>query len=127
MCDFSTGFKKPELVKKRPVIVIASVRQRSDLATVVGLSTTEPYPIEKYHCEIESKRLPKNSLFQNKRTWIKGDMIYRVGFHRLSLIGIGRVNGRRNYYYNCFGKEYMAEVYKCVLHGLDLGDLTPHL
>ena len=44
ICDFNTGFRPPEMVKKRPVVVISESRQQ--LVTVVPLSTTEPNPIE---------------------------------------------------------------------------------
>lgn len=129
MCDFSKGFKEPELVKERPVIVIATGgRTGSKLVTVVGLSTTEPNPIRDYHCKIDNKKLPPTGLFLNKTNWIKGDMIYTVGFHRLSLIGIGRgTDGKRRYYMNKLGRDSMREVYSCVLHGLNLGSLTQHL
>ena len=41
MCDFDTGFKAPEMVKKRPVVVISPRRRRSSAQfyTVVPLST----------------------------------------------------------------------------------------
>lgn len=128
MCDFSKGFKEPEMVKERPVIVIATGgRSRSNLVTIACLSTVEPDPILDHHCFVENKYLPKNSLFQGKDSWLKGDMIYAVGFHRLNLIPTGRIKGKRTYFTNRLGREKMKEVYGCVLHGLNLGGLTPHL
>ena len=42
VCDF-TSFKEPEMTKKRPVIVISPrLPYRSDIVTVVPLSTTPP-------------------------------------------------------------------------------------
>ena len=40
ICDYSTGFVAPEMVKRRRVVVISRLRQRADLYTVVPLSTT---------------------------------------------------------------------------------------
>ncbi|WP_414470719.1 type II toxin-antitoxin system PemK/MazF family toxin [Microvirga sp. M2] len=42
MCDFS-GFKEPEMIKPRPVIVVSRrLPYRSGIAAVVPISTTEP-------------------------------------------------------------------------------------
>ena len=61
---------------------------------------------------------------------MKGDMIYTVGFHRLNLIRLGKRNpqtGKRLYFTQRLGRDQMNEVYKCMLHGLGLGDLGQHL
>ena len=49
-CDFTQGFKEPEMVKaKRPVIVISGdMKGRAGLVTVVALSTKVPDPIRGY-------------------------------------------------------------------------------
>ena len=39
-CDFKTGFRPPEMVKARPVVVLS--RNHHELCTVVPLSGTEP-------------------------------------------------------------------------------------
>ncbi|VAW97396.1 hypothetical protein MNBD_GAMMA21-2502 [hydrothermal vent metagenome] len=51
LCDFSQGFRAPEMVKsKRPVIVLTpSFSHRSGLVTVVPLSTVRPDPIMPFH------------------------------------------------------------------------------
>ena len=47
MCDFSAGFKAPEMVKVRPVIVVSPKRKHcSGLCTVVAISTVTPTTIE---------------------------------------------------------------------------------
>jgi uncharacterized protein YifN (PemK superfamily) len=58
LCDFSQGFKAPEMVKSnRPVIILTSPMQRRDqLVTVAALSTVKPPKILPYHYQI-----PKNS------------------------------------------------------------------
>jgi uncharacterized protein YifN (PemK superfamily) len=56
ICDFDAGFKVPEMVKRRPVVVISpKIESRFGLCTVVALSATEPDPVESYHCTIEIK------------------------------------------------------------------------
>ena len=56
-------------------------------------------------------------------------MLYTVGFHRLDLIKLSTRNsdGKRDYFRNKLGREQMREIYKCVLHGLNLSKLTNHL
>ncbi len=48
ICDFDRGFKAPEMVKKRPVVVISPRRRKStpQLCTVVPLSSSAPNPVE---------------------------------------------------------------------------------
>lgn len=128
MCDFNSGFKIPEMVKRRPVVVISpQIKSRSQLCTVVSLSTTKPDPIMPYHSEIElpSGKFPKN---MNKTVWIKGDMVNTVGFHRLDLIRLERDDiGKRTYCLHVLDKESMNTVQRCILHGLGLSDLTKYL
>lgn len=130
MCDFGTGFKQPELVKTRPVIVLTPrMDGRKNLVTVVGLSTVAPDPVRLFHCRLPSKSLPKLRDFRVDETWVKGDMVYAVGFHRLNLIRLpGRgSDGRRRYFLDRLGRDRMREVYQCVLYGLSLGDLAKFL
>ena len=130
MCDFGTGFKQPELVKTRPVIVLTPrMDGRKNLVTVVGLSTVAPDPVRPFHCRLPSKSLPKLRDFRVDETWVKGDMVYAVGFHRLNLIRLpGRgCAGKRQYFLERLSRERMRKVYQCVLHGLSLGDLAKFL
>lgn len=133
LCDFSQGFKEPEMVKsKRPVIVLTPVfKHRGGLVTVVPLSTVRPDPIQPYHYQLPNNCMPQIGLFQRGgESWVKGDLIYTVGFHRLDLIQLGGKDpntGKRQYYRNKLGRERMKEIYKCILHGLNLGQLGKHL
>lgn len=132
VCDFSRGFKAPEMVKsRRPVIVLSSeMRGRPNLVTVVALSTEPPDPVMPYHMTLPRKALPQIGRFQEKDTWVKGDMIYTVGFHRLNLILLGKkdpATGKRVYFKDRLGRENMRRVYTCVLNGLNLGYLSDHL
>lgn len=82
ICDF-TGFVVPEMVKRRPAVVISPrLRTRTGLCTVVPLSTTPPAPIAPYHCKLHvTPTLPKP--YDAPYHWVKADMVYTVSFARL--------------------------------------------
>ena len=55
MCDFTTGFKVPEMVKRRQVVVVSPrYRRHTGLCLVVPFSTVAPNEIEPHHYEIPS-------------------------------------------------------------------------
>lgn len=130
-CDFSEGFKEPEIVKTRPVIVLAPPLQgRSNLVTVVALSTVKPAPERNYHYQVPKAAMPQVGYFQGKDSWVKGDMVYSVGFHRLDLIKLGKRDantGKRVYYRKLLDYSHMKIIRVCVLHGMGLGYLSEHL
>lgn len=134
LCDFSTGFKEPEMVKSgRPVIVVSPrLRGREGLVTVVALSTAKPDPVMPFHFLLPQASLPQLGEYQGpgKETWVKGDMIYAVGFHRLELIRLGKrdpTTGKRVYFRNRLGRDHMKQVYSCIMHGLNMGHLCQHI
>lgn len=125
LCDFSKGFKEPEMVKDgRPVVVLSA---KGNLVTVVACSTVEPVPVANYHYLIPKKSTPKIAKFMNKDTWVKGDMVYTVGFHRLELVCVGNKNGKREYFRDRLGNEQMNIITKCVLNGIGMGFLTSYV
>ncbi len=85
MCDFE-GFVTPEMVKKRPVVVIARNRANKMLVTVVPLSTTEPDVMEPHHYQ-----LPKNPVpaLKSKKCWAKCDMLATVSISRMDRLKNG--------------------------------------
>ncbi|EJA5983773.1 type II toxin-antitoxin system PemK/MazF family toxin [Salmonella enterica] len=130
LCDFSQGFKEPEMIKpSRPVIVLSgSMPSRANLVTVVACSTTEPETIRNYHYKIPSRSMPPTKHFFGRDTWVKGDMVYTVAFHRLTTIYLGRGDGgKRLYYTNKLGKEQMNEIYRCVLCGIGMSFLCQYI
>ena len=130
MCDFSEGFKEPEMVKVRPVVVVSPKRKHcSGLCTVVAISTVTPNIIENYHYKIPIVSMPQIKRFQSKDSWVKGDMIYRVSFNRLDLIRVGKERGtnKRKYFKQSLGREQMKSIYSCILYALNLGHLPQHL
>ena len=97
ICDFNTGFKPPEMIKKRPVVIISPRPRRNiQLCTVIPLSTTEPSPVEAYHHLLRTESLPEK--LSSKLTWAKCNVIATVALDRLDRIHIGQNNsGKRQY------------------------------
>ena len=130
ICDFSKGFAAPEMVKRRPVVVLTpSMKGRDKLTTVAALSTVKPDEIRAYHLEIPANSMPMLGQYQDGSTWLKGDMIYSVGFHRLDPIRLNTrgPDGKRQYFTQRFGRDRMRDVYTCVLEGLNLGHVAKHI
>ena len=93
ICDFDSGFQPPEMVKKRPVVVI-SIKEshRRRLCTVVPFSTTEPAPRERWHHSLAHVRVP--GLHAAAPMWAKCDMVATVSFDRLNKPYIKSRHGR---------------------------------
>lgn len=128
LCDFSQGFSEPEMVKRRPVVVLSpKIVARPGLCTVVALSTTTPDPVMPYHTQIDIRPpLPKQ--FSSTGIWVKGDMVYAAGFHRLDFLRFPKTrSGKRQYYYHTVTEEQMKAIQSCVLRGMGLAALTKHL
>ncbi len=118
ICDFTTGFKPPEMVKKRPVVVISKSRQ--ELVTVVPLSTTAPDPVEKWHHVLADSSLP--TCLRGKRHCAKGDVIMTVAFSRLDRVKSGQhpTTGKRMYVTHVVNPEDLAAIQRAVLAALGL-------
>ncbi len=118
ICDFNTGFRPPEMVKKRPVVVLS--RSHQQLVTVVPLSTTEPNPIEKWHHELREASLPAS--LRRTKHWAKCDVVVTVAFWRLDRVCIGKhpTTGKRMYVSHVVSPEDFAAIRQSVLHGLGL-------
>ena len=127
MCDFD-GYRQPEMVKRRPVVVISpKIVARPGLCTVVALSTTAPHPVAQYHCQIDIRpNLPDP--MQSDGVWIKGDMVAVVAFDRLDFIRVGKDrSGKRQYYYSTVSSENLRDIRCCILSGMGMAHLTKHL
>ena len=86
MCDFA-GFVVPEMVKVRPVVVVARNRKNRQLVTVVPLSTTPPDRMEDHHHELSANPLPGR---EHITCWAKCDMIATVSLARLDRYKMAR-------------------------------------
>jgi uncharacterized protein YifN (PemK superfamily) len=128
ICDYSTGFIIPEMVKRRPVVVVSPrLKHRNGLATVVPLSTTEPTPVELYHCVIDLIE-PLPAPFDSPRMWVKADMLATVSFARLDLPRTQRDHeGKRRYLTVSLQPDQQRRVYASVLCALGLSRLTSQM
>ncbi|WP_426697981.1 type II toxin-antitoxin system PemK/MazF family toxin [Aeromonas hydrophila] len=106
--------------RARPVIVLCSNQQ---LVTVVACSTVSPDAPQKYHYELPTQSMPKTSHFMGKKSWVKGDMVYTVAYHRLHLIDLGK----RQYFRDKLGSTQMNQIRQCVLYGIGMGFLAQHI
>lgn len=123
LCDYNAGgFRPPEMVKKRPAVVIAgALPGRNNLHTVVPLSGTESDPAHKYHCRIEFDK-PLPDPFEQTVWWVKADMIATVGLARLDLFQTKRDQyGKRKYLSNLrCSDEQFEQILTCVRHALGI-------
>ncbi len=108
ICDFN-GFIEPEIIKKRPVVVIAAHKRNSKLVTVVPLSTTAPNPVEAHHYRLKQNPLPDSS--PNLEVWAKCDMLAVVSIDRLDQYRTARgPDHRRQYLKIQIGPEQFDEI-----------------
>ena len=120
MCNFDTGFKPPEMVKVRPVVVVSPRRRHgAALCTVIPLSTTPPAPVEPHHHCLDPASLPGQ--LARKQTWAKCDMLYTVSLERLDRVRVGRSgDGRRRYVVQSITGADWKAIRKCITIGLGL-------
>ena len=122
VCDYSEGFRPPEMVKKRLAVVISPrLRHRDKLCSVVPLSTTPPRVVQPWHHQIVFERaLPRP--FEGVEKWAKCDMVATVAFHRLELIRLGRdpASGRRRYIQPRISDDDLERVRDAVCRSLGL-------
>jgi uncharacterized protein YifN (PemK superfamily) len=126
LCDYGTGFQPPEMVKRRPVVVISPrLPHRDGLCTVVPLSTTAPAFDVPYVCRIDLAQ-PLPAPFTATTMWAKADMVATVAFWRLDLFRTARdASGKRTYLRPLLPPTDLQRVRACVLHAIGWPDLTP--
>jgi uncharacterized protein YifN (PemK superfamily) len=89
ICDFR-GFEEPEMVKRRPVVVVASNPDTDQLVTVVPLSKSPPQRYRAWHYALTAPLVP---LSGGAPIWAKCDILHTFSTARLDPIRI-----TRNYY-----------------------------
>ena len=118
--DLSDGFRPPEMVKRRPAIVLSPpIPGRPLLCTIVPLSTTAPRPVLPHHMQITLDP-PLPAPYSAPTMWVKGDIVLTVAFHRLRLLFAGDEGGQRVYDVRILDPETMENVRNCVRAGLGL-------
>lgn len=115
------GFCEPEMVKRRPAIVLSPrLAFRDGLCSVVPLSGSPPSRTVEYVVQLALPK-PLPAPFEHQVWWAKCDMIATVGFHRLDLFRTGRdQSGKRKYIHPVLMAEDLARVRQGVLAALGL-------
>lgn len=126
LCDYDTGFRAPEMVKRRPVVVVSPrLPHREQLCTVVPLSTTAPGREVLYVCRIDLVA-PLPDPFSATTVWAKADMLATVGFARLDMFRTARgATGKREYLRPMLPAGALQRVRNSILHAIGMGHLTP--
>ena len=116
-CDFR-GFEAPEMIKRRPVIVLASHKRNSRLVAVVPLSTTPPSIVEAHQFQLRHNPIAD----QTAVVWAKSDMVAVVSTARLDLIRLRRrrFGGHHEYLNAKLGHEQFSEIQRGVASALGL-------
>ena len=120
ICDYPKDMAAPEMIKKRPVIVVSpSLKHRGSLVTVVPLSSTEPKLLMPYHVQLAfDPALPEP--WNKNPCWAICDHAMTVGFHRLNLIRLGKDQyGKRKYYQFRLDIERLSALRKAI--GFSIG------
>src|SRR5271156_2598560 len=79
MCDFTTGFMRPEMEKIRHCVVV-SPRVRSGTSLIIPLSLEPPKIVQLWHYLIP-REYPCMSVISD--VWAKGDMLTHASWQRL--------------------------------------------
>jgi len=93
ICNFTTGFLPPEMVKIRPVVIVSPRRRTTQLATVVPLSSTPPSPPQPWHHQCAATAYPP----ARGPIWAKCDMLATVGLARLDRVRVRGTGGGWQY------------------------------
>lgn len=128
LCNFGSGFRPPEMVKRRPAVVISpQTSSRARLCTIVPLSATPPRPVLAYHHRLViSPPLPPP--WNEKEVWVKCDMVFATGYDRLDLIRSPRIPGQpREYRLDVLPESDLRGIRAGILCSLGLQRLTNHL
>ncbi len=126
LCDYSSGFRPPEMVKRRPAVVISPrLPHRDGLCTVVPLSGSPPREAVAYQCPVTFPE-PLPAPFVNAEWWAKADMLATVGFGRLDLFRTPRdpSTGEREFLQIRVSKGQLAAIRLAVLHALAIARLV---
>jgi uncharacterized protein YifN (PemK superfamily) len=129
MCDFNTGFREPEMVKKRPVVVVSGKFQRTShqnsLCTVVPISTAVPRTVDRWHHRLADESVPPPLRKPGEESWAKCDMVVSVAFNRLDKVRTGRVDGKRQFSEHYVTPEDLRAIQACLLYVLNMANLIP--
>jgi len=126
ICDFD-GLKAPEMVKRRPSIVVSPRSRRSTgLCTVIPCSATAPVPELAHHFQLGINP-PLPQPYPEPNVWVKCDMIYTVSFARLNLPWYRAVDGSRQYINQYVSEDDLLSIQRCMLTYLGFAEAARFL
>lgn len=116
ICDYPKDLRPPEMVKRRPVIVVSpKLKHRNNLVTVVPLSTTEPNAIMPYHYQVTFDP-PLPEPWDCGVCWAICDHPMTVSFKRLDLIRLKKDQyGKRRYLKHCLDETDVKGIQNALL------------
>lgn len=123
LCEFPEELAVPEMIKTRPVVVISPrIPGRSQLVSIVPLSTKEPTPFLNHHCEIPIRLMPKALQAETTHVWAKCDMLYTFSINRLDRFKAGRhrPSGKRLYEVGQLELAQIVQIRRCIAAGLGI-------
>ena len=82
MCDFSTGFRPPEMVKVRPVVVVSKRKWNRRTCIVVPCSAVASVCTLRVNAALPQRKYQ----FLARDSWAKCDCPYTISVKRLSVI-----------------------------------------
>src|SRR5919205_3328355 len=127
LCDYSLGgFRPPEMVKRRPAVVISPrLPKREHLCTVVPLSGT-PAPDGVPYQVLVRLDEPLPPPFDKAEWWAKADMLATVGFNRLDFFRTRRdpVTGERAFLHPRLSRTELSWIRQAVFYALAMEQLT---
>jgi uncharacterized protein YifN (PemK superfamily) len=117
VCNFD-GFKVPEMVKPRPVVVVSPrLPHRAHIVAIVPISLTEPLHPTRYKVRLSKNYHPDEA--DDLPCWAACDMVMNLGLYRLNGFKVGH---RKWAYPQMTGDDLLA-VKRGVLLGLGLDKL----
>jgi uncharacterized protein YifN (PemK superfamily) len=116
ICDYATGFRPPEMVKVRPVVVISPRRRVGGLVTVVPISSSPPLTPEPWHYLLPEGAYPP----ARGPVWVKADMLATVALSRLDRVKTRGPGGTSVYQTFRLHPLVMREIRAAVMAALDL-------
>jgi mRNA interferase MazF len=122
LCDYDRGgFQPPEMVKRRPAIVVSPrLPHRDGLCTVVPLSGDQPRYEVDYVVRLELNP-PLPDPFSYPVCWAKCDMLATVSLARLDFFHTGRDQyGKRKYLHPKIPAGDLARIRHGILCALDM-------
>src|SRR5579859_4482122 len=119
MCDFTTGFMRPEMLKIRHCIAV-SPKRHTGTCLIVPLSTEPPAHVEAWHYLIPRYVYP--CIECGADVWVKGDMLTHAAFARLNRPKENHVEVRR-----LLQAAHLKEVLKTVVHAINCGHVSAHI